>query len=238
MKYIWTEDTGAGLHFWELANIHLFEEAFVIESKGSNQGILDAVRHLVPDGADSYYLAFDVVYDNMDVMNKYLELKELSEKYPEQIIILDMICFEHLILSFSKLIEWTGTRKRDKIALRAEILQAISRHMIDIDRIVHRKTKEYLSGFKRYSTERVIKAITYELTENEAWSVKGRRMGDCWYKDCCSRKRAGGVSCGMTVQMNGSSKIIELFRDAEIQKVLVSCLQDTKMSSLVQMKAF
>lgn len=24
MKYIWTEDTGAGLHFWELVNEYLF----------------------------------------------------------------------------------------------------------------------------------------------------------------------------------------------------------------------
>ena len=105
MKYIWTEDTGAGLHFWELANEHLFQGGFVVESKGSNQGILDAVRQLVPDDGDQYYLAFDIVYDNMDVMNKYLELRELAVVYPKQIVILDIICFEHIILSFSKLIE-------------------------------------------------------------------------------------------------------------------------------------
>ena len=38
MKYLWTEDTGAGLHFWELVNQLFFDDAFVIESKGSNQG--------------------------------------------------------------------------------------------------------------------------------------------------------------------------------------------------------
>ena len=37
MKYLWTEDTGAGLHFWELVNQLFFDDAFVIESKGSNQ---------------------------------------------------------------------------------------------------------------------------------------------------------------------------------------------------------
>ena len=36
MKYLWTEDTGAGLHFWELVNQLFFDDAFVIESKGSN----------------------------------------------------------------------------------------------------------------------------------------------------------------------------------------------------------
>lgn len=39
MKYLWTEDTGAGLHFWELVNQLFFDDAFVIESKGSNQGL-------------------------------------------------------------------------------------------------------------------------------------------------------------------------------------------------------
>lgn len=33
MKYLWTEDTGAGLHFWELVNQLFFDDAFVIESK-------------------------------------------------------------------------------------------------------------------------------------------------------------------------------------------------------------
>ena len=41
MRYIWTEDTGAGLHFWNLVNQILFDNKIVIESKASNQGILD-----------------------------------------------------------------------------------------------------------------------------------------------------------------------------------------------------
>ncbi|MCX4327993.1 MAG: hypothetical protein OSJ45_11960, partial [Lachnospiraceae bacterium] len=167
MKYIWTEDTGAGLHFWELVNEHLFHCEFIVESKGSNQGLLEAARELVPGDGDKYFLAFDIVYDNMDVMNKYLELRELAAVYHEQIVILDMICFEYIILSFSKLVEWTGTGKKDKIAMRERILCAVADHRIDIGRIEDRKTKEYLMGFKRYSTERVIKAITYELTEND-----------------------------------------------------------------------
>lgn len=41
MRYIWTEDTGAGLHFWNLVNQILFDNKIVIVSKASNQGILD-----------------------------------------------------------------------------------------------------------------------------------------------------------------------------------------------------
>ena len=43
MKYLWTEDTGAGLHFWHLVNRFFFDGEFIVESKESNQGILDAV---------------------------------------------------------------------------------------------------------------------------------------------------------------------------------------------------
>ena len=43
MKYLWTEDTGAGLHFWKLVNQLFFDDALVVESKESNQGLLDAL---------------------------------------------------------------------------------------------------------------------------------------------------------------------------------------------------
>lgn len=219
MKYIWTEDTGAGLHFWELANEYLFHGEFVVESKGSNQGVLDAVRQLAPDEGDRYYLAFDIVYDNMDVMNKYLELRELAAVYPEQIVILDMICFEHIILSFSKLVEWTGTKEKDKIAMREAILSAIEGHQIIIERIADQKTREYLMGFKRYSTERVIKAITYELTENDEWSVKGSQMGKCWYQDCCVNMDIKKNRCGMQEGVSGKRKIIELLTEMTMQRI-------------------
>lgn len=41
-----SEDTGAGLHFWEMGNQLIFDNELVIESKGSNQGLLDAVLDL------------------------------------------------------------------------------------------------------------------------------------------------------------------------------------------------
>ena len=38
MKYIWTEDTGAGLHFWELANEHLFQGGgLLLKAKGATR---------------------------------------------------------------------------------------------------------------------------------------------------------------------------------------------------------
>lgn len=125
MKYLWTEDTGAGFHFWKLVNQLLFRNKFVVESKESNQGILDALTVLNPESDDEYYIAFDYVVDNQDIRNKYRLLKSIAEKSNGKIIILDIICFEHLILAFDRLVTWTGTGKTDKIKIREEVLSAL-----------------------------------------------------------------------------------------------------------------
>ena len=187
MKCLWSEDTGAGLHFWKLVNQLFFDDELVIESKGSNQGILDALSDLKLNEDDVYYIAFDYVVDNQDIRNKYRLLKSIAAKSEGRIIVLDMICFEYLILAFDKLVAWTGTGKTDKIKIREDVLSAIENHRINLSKIDDEKTLQYLAGFKRYSTERVMKSLLGEFTQNEKWSVKRALMGECWYKDkdCC-----------------------------------------------------
>ena len=46
MRYLWTEDTGAGLHFWKLVNQLFFDNELAVERKRSNQVLLDAVLDL------------------------------------------------------------------------------------------------------------------------------------------------------------------------------------------------
>lgn len=54
MKYLWTEDTGAGLHFWKLVNQLFFDDAFVIESKESNINYIHFRVILISIEADLY----------------------------------------------------------------------------------------------------------------------------------------------------------------------------------------
>lgn len=220
MKYLWTEDTGAGLHFWKLVSRLFFDNALVIESKESNQGILDALSDLSMKEDDAYYIAFDYVVDNQDIRNKYRVLKSIAERSEEKIIILDMICFEHLILAFDKLVEWTGTGKTDKIKIREEVLSATMNHRINLSKIDDEKTLQYIAGFKRYSTERVMKALVAELTENEKWSVKGSLIGDCWYKDCCVSGHSDSLRCGKPEVEGGSEKMRMLIQSEEVQRVI------------------
>ena len=223
MKYLWTEDTGAGLHFWKLVNQLFFEDEFIVESKGSNQGLLAAVLDLEIRADDKYYIAFDYVVDNQDIRNKYRVLKSIEKSSEGKIVILDMICFEHLILAFDKLVEWTGTGKTDKIKIREEVLAAVENHRINLSKINDEKTLQYIAGFKRYSTERVMKSLTGEFTQNEKWSVKGSLLGECWYKDCCVSERPDSLRCGKPEVKGGDEKMRMLIQSEEVQRVLGVC---------------
>lgn len=75
-------------------------------------------------------------------------------------------------------------------------------------------------GFKKYSTERVIKAVTYELTENDEWSVKGKMMGECWYKNCCVLKDTDTTRCRVDGIISGNAKIESLIGDTETQRIM------------------
>lgn len=223
MKYLWTEDTGAGLHFWKLVNQLFFDNALVVESKESNQGILDSLTSLNAKEEDEYYIAFDYVPDNQDIRNKYRQLKKIVEKSEAKVIILDMICFEYFILAFDKLVSWTGTGKTDKIKMREDILAAIEDHRIDLSKIDNQMTMQYLSGFKRYSTERVMKSLVGEFTQNEKWSVKGQLMGECWYKDCCVSEHPDSLRCGKPEIEGGNEKMRMLIQSKEVINLLKEC---------------
>ena len=220
MKYLWTEDTSAGFHFWKLVNQYFFNNELVVESKESNQGLLDAVSDVDVNGEDIYYIAFDYVVDNQDIRNKYRILKSITDKSEGKIVILDMICFEYLILAFDKLVEWTGTGKTDKIKIREEVLAAVENHRINLSKIDDKKTLQYIAGFKRYSTERVMKSLVGEFTQNEKWSVKGPLMGECWYKDCCVSEHMHNLRCGKPEVESGDEKMRMLIRSEKVQRLM------------------
>ncbi|OUO76679.1 hypothetical protein B5F53_16370 [Blautia sp. An249] len=225
MIFLWTEDSKAGFHFWNLVNTYLFQDRLQVESKKSNQGILDAVRELVPRQGDVYYIAFDHIYDNMDVVNKLMDLQQLAARYSEQIILLDITCFEHIILSFSKLITWTGSRNYKAIHLRKEILGALNQHRIAVEQINDMDTLNYLKGFKHFSTERILKSLANNLTDTAKWSIKGNKMGACWCEDCCVLEESEKKNCGVEKSL-GKEKLMELFSDQEMQHILGKMLTE------------
>ena len=181
---------------------------------------MDEVIDLNIKADERYYIAFDYVVDNQDIRNKYRMLKSIADKSEGKIVILDMICFEYLILAFDKLVEWTGTGKIDKIKIREEVLTAVENHRINLSKIDDEKTLQYIAGFKRYSTERVMKSLVGEFTQNEKWSVKGNLMGECWYKDCCVSEHTDNFRCGNPEVEGGDEKMRMLIQSETVRELL------------------
>ena len=102
--------------FLEIGYQLFFDDKLSVESKGSNQGLLDAVLDLEMKDDDKYYIAFDYVVDNQDIRNKYRMLKSIERSSRGKLVILDMICFEYLILAFEKL--WSGQAQVRQIKLK------------------------------------------------------------------------------------------------------------------------
>lgn len=95
-----------------------------------------------------------------------------------------------------------------------------------MSKIDDERTLRYIAGFKRYSTERVMKSLAGELTENEKWSVRGPLMGECWYKDCCVSEYPDSLRCGEPKAKDGSEKMKMLIRTREVQKLLNTILHN------------
>ena len=53
-----------------MVNEFFFNGELEVESKGNNQGILDAVSHIDINDNNIYYIVFDYVVDNQDIRNK------------------------------------------------------------------------------------------------------------------------------------------------------------------------
>ena len=119
--------------------------------------------------------------------------------------------------------EWTGTGKRDKIKIRQEVLAAVENHGINLLKIDDEKTLHYIAGFRRYSTERVMKSLVGEFTQNEKWSVKGSLMGECWYKDCCVSEHIDSLRCGKPQVEGGNEKMMMLIQSKEVQRIIEKC---------------
>ena len=158
--------------------------------------------------------------DNKDIRNKYRVLKSIEKSSEGKLIILDMICFEYLILTFDKLVEWTGIGKEDKVKIREEVLAAVENHRIDLSQIDDEKALQYIAGFKRYSTERVMKSLVGEFTQNEKWSVKGSLMGECWYKNCCVSEHLDSLRCGKPEIEDGDEKMRMFILSKEVQRLI------------------
>lgn len=202
--YLWIEDrkNKSGYIFWQTLLGQLCPE-IVLESKQNNSELVKAVKDL-EDTENRYIVVFDNSFDNLQVaMEQKMLRKYAGDK--ENVILMDIICFEYILLEFKELIEWIYAPddeflvKREKaITAREKLVKTIQSGEIDYKDI--REIIEYNENVDNYNVEQLSAGILFDLTRNTGFEVSKGSVGECWIKSCCEwEERMPDDICGLDV---------------------------------------
>ena len=202
--YLWIEDrkNKSGYIFWQTLLGQLCPE-IVLESKTNNSELLKAVKEL-EDSENRYIVVFDNSFDNLQVaMEQKVLRKYAGDK--ENVVLMDIICFEYILLEFKKLIEWIYApddeflvKRKKAITAREKLVKTIQNGEINYKDI--REIIEYNENVDNYNVEQLSARILFDLTRNTGFEVSKGSVGECWIKSCCEwEERMLDDICGLDV---------------------------------------
>ena len=202
--YLWIEDrkNKSGYIFWQTLLGQLCPE-IVLESKQNNSELVKAVKAL-EDSENRYIVVFDNSFDNLQVaMEQKMLRKYAGDK--ENVILMDIICFEYILLEFKKLIEWIYApddeflvKRKKAITAREKLVKTIQNGEINYKDI--REIIEYNENVDNYNVEQLSAGILFDLTRNTGFEVSKGSVGECWIKSCCEwEERMPDDICGLDV---------------------------------------
>ena len=202
--YLWIEDrkNKSGYIFWQTLLGQLCPE-IVLESKQNNSELVKAVKAL-EDSENRYIVVFDNSFDNLQVAMEQKMLKKYAGD-KENVVLMDIICFEYILLEFKELIEWIYAPddeflvKREKaITAREKLVKTIQSGEINYKDI--REIIEYNENVDNYNVEQLSARILFDLTRNTGFEVSKGSVGECWIKSCCEwEERMPDDICGLDV---------------------------------------
>lgn len=200
--FLWIEDQKdkAGYTFWKSMMQQLYPEV-VVESKTNNSELVKAVQKL-SDQQNKYIIVFDNSFDNLQAIMEQRRLRECAAQ-KSNVVLLDIICFEYILLEFRYLIEWIYApddeflEKRYKAVLtREKLLECISSGAEDYKEL--KEIAEYDERVAEHNIEKLAAKLLLDLTRNTGFEVTKGTIGACWLLSCCEWKnREESDICGL-----------------------------------------
>lgn len=200
--YLWLEDrTGkASYIFWESFIKQLCPEV-IVEGKKNNSELVKAVKSL-KDSDNKYVIVFDNSFDNFQVAMERKLLKRYAEQR-DNVVLMDIICFEYILLEFKYLIQWIYAPDDELLEKRKSTIAAREKfvHAIDSGEWNYKEIKEiveYDSRIEKHNVEQLAAKLLFDLTRNTGFEVSKGTIGECWIKSCCEwEKRKENDICGL-----------------------------------------
>ncbi len=100
---------------------HLFPN-LVVESKKSSSGLIKAVKDL-ENAKNRYVIVFDNSFDNTQAVMERKLLKQYADTR-ENVVLMDIICFEYILLEFKSLIDWIYAPDDEFLKKRTKVISA------------------------------------------------------------------------------------------------------------------
>ncbi len=196
--YMWIEDREgkAGYLFWNTFLKYLYPE-LVLESKKNSSGLIKAVKDL-DNARNRYVIVFDNSFDNTQAVMERKLLKQYADNR-ENIVLMDIICFEYILLEFKSLIDWIYAPDDEFLKKRAKIISARERLIGAIENgdMNYKDVKEIVE-YDEHNVEQLSAKLLFDLTRNTGFEVSKGRIGDCWIRSCCEWKnRMDNDICGL-----------------------------------------
>lgn len=187
--YFWIEDRKdkAGYKFWETLMQKLCPDV-IVESKQNCSELVKAVKAL-RDQENKYIIVFDNAFDNLQIYQEKKVLKRYAD-LKNNVVLMDIICFEYILLEFDRLIEWIYapddeflSRRATAVRARELLVSAIRSGELDYKTI--QEIHEYDVGIGNHNIEQLSARLLFNLTRNTGFEVSKGKIGDCWIKSCC-----------------------------------------------------
>ena len=200
--FLWIEDRKgkASYTFWENFMKQLYPDV-IVESKKNNSELVKAVKSL-QDEENRYIIVLDNSFDNLQVVTEQKILRKYADE-KKNIRLLDIICFECILLEFKELLEWIYSledeffeKRADAIAARSKLVEALQDDNFNYKGI--REIIEYDKRIEEHNIEQLSAKLLFDLTRNTGFEVSKSRIGECWIKSCCEWKdRQQDDICGL-----------------------------------------
>ena len=203
--FLWIEDKKgkASYMFWDCLLKQLSPDVEV-ESKKNNSELVKAVKNL-DDTVNRYVIVFDNSFDNPQIAMEQKLLKQYIDK-KENVVLMDIICFEYILLEFKYFIEWIFApddellkKRAGAVMAREKLIKSIeigNMNYIDVKEIV-----EYDAHITEHNIEQLAAKLLFDLTRNTGFEVTKGNIGDCWIKSCCEwDSRMDDDICGLDIK--------------------------------------
>lgn len=161
-----------------------------VESKKNSSELVKAVKNL--ENTDNRYLiVLDNSFDNLHVVMEQKLLKQYADE-KENVVLMDIICFEYILLEFRNLIDWIYAaddefreKRAGAISARAKLVKSIENG--DVNYKEMKEIVEYDKHITEHNIEQFSAKLLFDLTRNTGFEVSKGNIGECWIKPCCER---------------------------------------------------